>query len=521
MFDSIRLGVRHMARWNNSTIRIMGAVEMVLALILLAPTIIALIYGETTWYFLAPVPILAVMGLVQYLLFSMGERMSPSIGILVMALAWFITFFVIAIPYYLYGLEWYNSIFESVSGFTTTGFTTITDVESLPKSMLFWRSFSQWCGGIAVVLVFMFLLPMMGIGGRAFLNNELSGTEVQNYSVKMKGVAMSFIYIYLLFTILETVLLVLSGVGLLDSSCITMSCLSTGGMSVRNDSMASYSVLVQFIVVVFMFLGGTNFYLHYRTLYKHEYKAYIRSQEFVWTFMWFLIASLVIAGLVLVAGVDESAGALSTLWDSIFTVVSIGTATGFTIYDYSIWPVAASFIFLFLGLFGAMSGSTAGGIKIYRMLIIRSYVSNGFYKMLHPNAIKEVKFDGRIVNSDALMSALVIAISFLVMAVVGIVLLLAVEPDIDLLDSMGLCVSCMSNIGAGLGDFGPNGSINDLSVFSKMILCALMWIGRLEVFMVLILFTRTFWEDVILNTNYVSKHNRNKRMKDTLYSRKR
>ncbi|UAL08300.1 MAG: TrkH family potassium uptake protein [Candidatus Methanogranum gryphiswaldense] len=521
MFDAVRLRLNHMERWKNSTIKIMGAVEFTLGVMLLIPTIVALIYGEDASYFFILVPPLMIAGSLQYLLFSKDNKMSPSVSILMMTVAWFIAFFVIAVPFYIYGFAWYDAIFESVSGFTTTGFSIVPNVEELPKSMLFWRSFSQWVGGVSVVLVFMFILPMMGIGGRAFINNEFTGTDMENYSVRMRSVAMSFIYIYILFSLMEVILLMAAGVNLFESTCMMMSCLSTGGFMVKADSLASYSFTVQLIVVIFMFLGGTNFYLHYRTLYRRDYKAYVRSQEFVWTFLWFVIAIFLVLLAIIIDEGKISGNVDDNFWYATFTVVSFGTATGYTIYDYSVWPAAASCLLLFVGFIGAMSGSTTGGVKVYRMIILKSYISYGFYKMLHPHAIRDVKLDGRTVDSDALMSAIVITVSFLIVAAVGTTLIALAEPDIDMMECLGLCIPSLGNVGAGLGQFGPAGSLVNLSVFTKLVMAAVMWIGRLEVFMVLILFTRAFWGDIILNTNS-NKHSENRRQFfDSAYRRKR
>ncbi len=520
MFNDLRLRLRHMARWKNSTIKILGAVEFTLGLLLIIPSIVALMYGEDPFYFIALVPPLMIAGGLQYLLFSKDNKMSPAVGILMMTVAWFVAFFVIAVPFYIYGFEWYDALFESVSGFTTTGFSIVPNVETLPHSMLFWRSFSQWIGGVSVVIVFMFLLPMMGIGGRAFMTNELTGTDMENYSVRMKSVAMSFVLIYVMFSLMEIVLLMLSGLSLFDSTCLTMSCISTGGYALLSNSVASYSFTVQLILVIFMFLGGTNFYLHYRTLYKRDYKAYVRSQEFVWTFIWFVIAIfLILLSIIILQGKIGDFG--GNAWNATFTVVTFGTATGFTNCDYTLWPAAASLILLLVAFIGAMSGSTAGGIKMYRLIILKSYVSYGFYKMLHPHAIRDVKFDGRTVDNDALMSAIVITLSFILVAIVGTALIALAEPNASLLDCLGLCIPSMGNVGAGLDNYGPTGSLVNLTPFTKLVMAALMWIGRLEVFMVLILFTRAFWEDVILNTNHSHKHVDRKPLFESMYRKRR
>lgn len=276
---------------------------------------------------------------------------------------------------------------------------------------------------------------------------------------------------------------------------------------VKNDSLASYSFAVQFIVLIFMFLGGTNFYLHYRVLYKREYGAYVKSQEFAGMFGWFAMLSALVCAMVLISdpsGLSSLASAAETLWKAVFTTVSFGTSTGYTITDYAKWPAAAAGILWIAGMFGSMSGSTGGGVKIYRLLILKDYISGGLYRMIHPNAIREVEFEGGPVNRDTVTAVIVVVMSFALAFAIGMIVFLVVEPGIGLIDSIGLCVASLGNVGTGLGHFGPSASLSDLTVMSKMAMAALMWIGRLEVFMVLILFTRAFWKDVTLS---ISKRN--------------
>ena len=502
MVSNLTVRLNRLARWNSNTVRILGLIEIVLGIMLIIPSLIALAYGEDWTIFAILVPILLVLGFVQYFMFYGNGKMQPSTGILLISMAWFIAFAVVSVPYMLHGFHWYDAIFESVSGFTAAGATIVADVEALPYSLLFWRSFSQWVGGLAVVLMFMFMLPMMGIGGRAFLNNELLGTDAANYSVRMKSVAKSFIIIYLLLSILEVVLLCIVGVNVFESACMTMSNISTGGLMVKNDSITSYSFYVQLIVFIFMFLGGTNFYLLYRFLNKREHYAYIRSQEFMGTIVWFAAISLLVAGAILYTqpgAVNSLDSIATTVWGAMFTTVSFGTSTGYVITDYSMWPTAVMSLLLVVGMIGSMSGSTGGGIKLYRLMIVKSYIFSGLYKMIHPYAIKEVEFDGATVNHETVTAVLVVTMSFIGAFATGIIAFMFTQPGIAFLDSAGLCVASLGNVGSGFGAYGPSGSLADLTVASKLLMAGLIWVGRLEVFMVLIMFTKPFWKDVSLN----------------------
>jgi trk system potassium uptake protein TrkH len=368
------------------------------------------------------------MGLLQYLFFRRGGAIKPAGGMLIIFVAWWATFLVSSIPYILSGYSTVDSLFEGVSGFTTTGISVIGSAAT-PNSLLFWGALTQWAGGIAIVLVFLFLIPMMGIGGKSFVNNELVGTEAYNYSIKTKSAVKNFITIYILLSAVETVLLMVSGVEPFESITMMFSTISTGGFMAAGGSMADYSFATQVIVLAFMFLGGTNFYLHYRALKKREFSAYRTSQEFIWTVILFLIATVALLAIILANIGDISVTeAENVLWYTLFTVVSVGTTTGYTIVEQPFWPLAAYVILWIVMIFGSMSGSTSGGIKIYRLLILGSYVSNGIYKMFHPRSVRVVRADGHAVNEDAVVSAAVVIIMFIVVLIASTLFLLVSEP---------------------------------------------------------------------------------------------
>lgn len=496
MFYRLRVRIKSMARWESNAMKMLGVIEIILGLMLLAPMVIALIYGEDPTIFIYPIPFLLALGTAQYVLFKSNDSMKPATGMLMMFIAWWIAFFVSAIPFYLHGFSFIDSLFEGVSGFTTTGATIAGDIELLPYSILFWRSFTQWAGGIAVVMIFLFLIPMMGLGGKAFVNNELAGSQSYNFSMRMKNAAKNFISIYVLLSAVEVVLLLVSGIDMFDAVAITLSTISTGGFMVSGDSIASYSIVVQMIVLAFMFMGGTNFYLHYRALHKREFSAYKKSQEFIWTVIWFLLASVVVFLIIVFTATDLSTATMNnvgdTLWKSIFTVVSMGTTTGYTINDLSLWPHAAFMVLWVVMLFGSMSGSTSGGIKIYRLLILKSYITNGIYRMFHPRTVRDVRLDGHSVDNDTVVSAIVVIMMFMLTLLVSSVLLLLSEPGIAVAESVGLSISAIGNIGVNTGGI----PFQDLTDLSKIFLSILMWAGRLEIVMVMLLLSKTFWLDL-------------------------
>ena len=496
MFSSLKFFIRNMAKYENNSLKILGMVEMVLGVMLIFPVLFAIYCGDDPMVFAYPIPFLLIFGTIQYLKFKSNSAMSAYIGMFTLFLSWGLAFIVSSIPFLLYGFSPVDSLFEGVSGFTTTGASTLVDFESLPRSLLLWRSFVQWAGGISIVMIFVFLIPMMGLGGRAFRNNELAGYDTYNFSMYMKTSAKHFISIYVLLTIAEVVLLLVAGVSTFDSVSMTLSTISTGGLMATGDSVMSYSRIVQGIIMVFMFLGGTNFYLHYRAIYKKNPTAYIKSQEFIWTIIWFAIALVAISVIVLThmsdAIISDMGVATSTLWDTLFTVISVGTSTGYYTTDLAIWPQAAIMILWIMAVFGSMSGSTSGGVKVYRLLILKSYISNGIHKMFHPNDVRDVKIDGHSVDNQSVVSAVVVVALFLLTWVISILLLLAVEPDMGMDDAIGLSISALGNLGINTGGY----EFYELSDISKIILSFVMWIGRMEVVMALLIFTKTFWAGV-------------------------
>lgn len=496
MLHGLKIRIDNIAKWDSSVMKMLGTIEIIFGIMLVIPSLIAIYFNEEPSIFIYPIPILLILGGFQYLLFRSKDTMRPANGMMMMFIAWWIAFVVSAIPFFLHGFSFVDSLFEGVSGFTTTGATVIGHIDSLPMSLIFWRSFSQWTGGIAVVLIFLFLIPMMGIGGRAFVNSELTGYQSYNFSMRLKSAAKNFVSIYVLLSAVEMLLLILCGTDVFEAVTLTFSTVSTGGAMISGRSMADFSMIVQAIVLVFMFLGGTNFYLHFRTIYKKDISAYRKSQEFIWTVIWFMSAAAIIALLIVMnsAGTQEiDLGYVGeTVWNSIFTVVSVGTTTGYSVTDQTAWPVAASVILWMLMLFGSMSGSTSGGIKIYRLLILKSYITNGIHRMFHPRSVTDVRLDGHSVENETVVSAIVVIMLFILTLVLSIIFISVAEPGMALDNIIDLALSAVTNGGKDAGV-----AYHELGDITKIFLMLIMWVGRLEVVMVLLLFTKTFRHDLI------------------------
>lgn len=486
-----------LARWEGTTVRILGMIEFVFAMLLVVPTIIALCMGEDYTLFVYPIIPLALLGMFQYFFFYESKNFTSVNGLLLVGLVWLSMFLMSCIPYLISGMTLVDSLFEGISGITTTGLSVMVDVESQPMSLLIWRSMTMWVGGIMVVIAFMYMLPMFGIG-RSVFYNELSGSGSSNYSVRMKNAAKSFIFSYGVLSLINIVLLIVLGMDVLEAFCLMCTTISTGGLMFTNDGMASYSDAIQMVTILFMFLGGTNFYLHYRALYKREKKVYRSNSEFRTIVGWFLAISVIIYLLVVFDSTTAHAMSieehLETFKNALFTTVSLGTSTGLYVEDFTLYPSQCTALLMMVAIIGASSGSTSGGIKFGRIRIIYEFIKNGFGKILHPNAVYEVKVDGTSVDDDTVFSSLTVFLLFVITMMVGSLIFMIA--GMDMVDSFGLAISSVANGGMGFGNFGPTGNFASLEDPLKIVLIILMWLGRLEIVTALVLFTPGFWKEL-------------------------
>ena len=290
-------------RWESTTIRTLGILEIVFGLLLLVPAALAFYLGEQPRIFLEPVPFLLILGTAQLLLFKESSAFRSVNGLLLIGIVWLFMFLISTVPFLLYGMDFVDSLFEAVSGITTTGLSVMVDVESQDMSLLIWRALTMWMGGIMIIIVFLYMLPLFGIGRSVFMN-ELSGSGSSNYSMKMRNAAKSFIYSYALLSLINLILLLVCQMDPLEAFCLMCTTISTGGLMCTNDSMMSYSDPIQLITILFMFLGATNFYLHYRAIHRKERGVYRKNSEFRTMLAWFLGISVIIYLLVIL---DSSA----------------------------------------------------------------------------------------------------------------------------------------------------------------------------------------------------------------------
>ncbi len=485
--------------YKSTVLRYAGFLIVSIGLLLIFPAILAMFLNENYWMFLIPSAIAIPIGLTILVLFRENkEGIRITSGVLMIGGTFLIMLLMGSAPYVVFGMSVIDSMFESLSGFTTTGFTMVNDFERFPDSLFVWRSLTQWAGGISVLLIFMYMLPVMGLGSRGFFINEMSGSGTGNLSVRLKDSVGSFLKIYMALTLIQAILLILLGMNFIDSLCITFSTVSTGGFATNPNSLTEYGWGIKVPVMIFMFLGGTNFYLHYKGLHKRMYKSYVGNTEFRWTASWYLVIAVLIGILLTFAG---KVGVLNNFGESLFSVISAGTSTGFAVTDYAdsgVWPAQLCMMLLLLVAFiGGMSGSTAGGVKMYRIVIIVKHVKNSIYKILHPMAVYDIKMDEHSVEESSVSGAFVTVALFAMTVTITFIglMMTGILPA----DSIGLAVSSVSNTGVVIGGHGSFSDLYMLSASAKIIMMSAMFLGRLEIATALLLFMPGFWKEVRRN----------------------
>ncbi len=475
---------------------ILGIVLFFTSLMLLPSTLIAYNRGEDILPFIIPMAIGLVASSYMCFKYSLPNDMRPADGLMMMFSVWVLLFVFGTIPYLISGFPLIDSIFESISGFTTTGATIMTDVAAQPHALLMWRVITNWIGGIIIVMMFMFIIPMVISGGRGLLKNEMSGSGGGNLSVKLGSAARQFIAMYVILTAVFALILLVQNVSLLDSVTIAMSSISIGGFLNTNDSMASYSMFVKVTVIFFMVISASNFYLHYRALFKGDFRGYGRNEEFKVMILWFFLISVCILLQAITSSEwDHLHGTTGDkVVDIVFSVVSVGTTSGFSTVNYTTyWAFLDLSLFMVLMFIGGSAGSTSGGIKISRLIITLKALFNEIRQEVHPNAVYTVRYDKNGLNPEIVHSAMVVVTAFVVAAGVGAVLFNTIY---TLDESVFISITMITNTGTGSGDVLFN-TYADMPVWMKLVSCGLMFLGRMEILAILAIFTPGFWLEFI------------------------
>ncbi len=416
--------------------------------------------------------------------------MSHREGMAIVALGWIGATLVGALPFHLAGtFEFFvDSVFESISGFSTTGASVLTNVEVVPYGILMWRSLTHWLGGMGIIVLSLAILPFLGVGGMQLYKAEVPGPVPDKLRPRIRDTAMVLWKVYLLFTVLQTALLMLGDMNLFDSLCHTFGTMATGGFSTKNASIAYYnSAYIDAVITIFMFIAGVNFSLHYMALLGKP-SIMIKDPEFRFFFG-------IVAVFIVVSTWSVFNRSYDNLADSFryaaFQVVSIITTTGYATADYELWPALPQALLLFCMFLGASAGSTGGGMKCMRIMLLIKHAYRELLRLIHPRAVTQVKLGRRPVADDVLTSVWGFFIIYLGLFIVASFLLAGM--NVDVVTSFSAVAACIGNIGPGLGNVGPTDNYAHLPAAGKWLLSFCMLLGRLEIYTVVVLFVPEFW----------------------------
>lgn len=478
-------------------IRILGVLLMIEALFMAIAAIVAYIYEENDFVAIVESVILTIGAGIGGVLLggSNTKHIGTREGYLVVGLVWIVFSIFGMLPFRLshYIPSLTDAFFETMSGFTTTGATILTDIEALPHGLLFWRSMMQWLGGMGIVVLSLAILPMFGAGMQLFAA-EVPGITYDKLQPRITDTARRLWELYTLLTIICAVLLYFGGMDIFDAICHSLTTLASGGYSTKNSSMAYWaSPAIHYIIIFFMILAGTNFSLLYGALIRRQGKRLIQDEEFrTYTCSIIGISLIIGIGLLLTRTFDGFSTIEKSFRDALFQTVATITTTGFATSDYMTWHPILWLIILLAIPMGGTAGSTSGGIKTIRLHIMAKNILYEFKRVMHPKAIRPVRVNRRIVSENTLSNTYVFLSIFLIITIASsiILMLCGISPS----EAFGCSLASIANVGPSLGKFGPSETYAMLPDFAKWVLSIVMLIGRLELFTILILFLPSFWK---------------------------
>ena len=476
---------------NSSIVRyILGHVLKIEAALMVIPVVVGIIYREqATSAFLITIALCAVCGILMTIKKPANTVFYLKEGCVTTALSWILMSIFGCLPFFISREipSFTDALFETISGFTTTGASILSEVEGLSQSIMFWRCFTHWIGGMGVLVFLLAVIPLTGGSNINLMKAESPGPSVGKLVPKIRYTARILYIIYFGMTVLQTVLLLFGGMTFLDALNTAMGTAGTGGFGIRNDSFTSFSPYIQWVVTIFMILFGVNFNAYYLIVLR-QFKKAVKVEEVRCYFGIILAATAIIF-----VNIYRSVGAVElTLRQSMFQVASIITTTGFSSVDFDMWPSLSKSVLVVLMFVGACAGSTGGGIKVSRILILCKTVRKELHIFLHPNAIKKIKMDGKAIPHEVVRSTNIFFIVY-VLIFASSIFLIAFD-DFDLITNFTAVAATFNNIGPGLELVGPTGNFGMFSWFSKLILTFDMLAGRLEIFPLLILFVRDTWK---------------------------
>ncbi len=470
---------------------------MYLGLLMLVPAFCTLFYPEDDLSaFLISALITSLAGLVFMVVCRTSE--SPTEirrreGFLISALCWVLASVFGAIPYYVYGVfaSPVDAFFESTAGFTTTGATALASIEWLPKGILFWRNFTQWLGGMGIIVLGIAIFPRLFVGGAQLMGLETTGPTTEKFGPKIAETAKKLWIVYIALTAVLTVLLLFGGMSFFEALTHSFSTLSTGGFSCRDASIGAYdSVYIQGLITFFMFIGGTSFVLHFYFFTGKPGKL-LRNSEFRFYLFFVLAATMFIAVELIQTGVY---GTFSESFRyASFQVVSIITTTGFTTTDFDAWPAFVKWVIFMLMFFGACAGSTSGSVKALRIMVLFKKAYREIQRLVYPNVVSPITIQGKSINEKAVSSITSFFILYIFLCGFIALVVLMLE-DISLESAVSAAAASITNVGPAFDEFGPAGHYSHLGSPTKIILSLAMIVGRLELYTVLVLLMPSFWK---------------------------
>jgi trk system potassium uptake protein TrkH len=479
-------------RWRY-ILNVVGILTLFLGLTMLFPLLVAFCYHDhSVQPILISMAITIFSGSLLHLMFK-GEKvenLAKREGMAIVTLGWIFACLFGSLPFYIGGEfgSFVNALFESVSGFTTTGSSVLTDIEAVSHGLLFWRSLIQWFGGMGIIVLSIAILPFLGVGGMQLYKAEVPSPVPDKLKPRIRDTAVVLWKVYALFTVAEILFLMLGGMNLFDASCHTFTTMPTGGFSTKNASLAHYdSVYLDFVVFFFMLAAGINFSLHYQLLRGKPLIFWKDSECRV--FLGAIIVLIIIVTFDIFGSVYQSLG--QAFRYSSFQVMSIITTTGYATADYEQWPAMSQLILLICMFTGASAGSTGGGIKWLRIMLYFKYCYRELFALLHPHAVTHIKVAGKSVPEDVMRS--VMGFLALYLGLFGLCSVALAGLGVDFVTSFSAVAATLGNIGPGFGAVGPAENFANIPLLGKWLLIWCMLLGRLEIFTVIILLVPEFW----------------------------
>ncbi len=472
----------------------LGIILVAFGVILLSPIVVALI--EKDYFAILPFSVASGSSVILGMLLQKAggflrnfDTLKRNEGFLIVSLAWMVTAAMGAIPYLFFGLHPLDAYFESVSGITTTGATIFIDFSLYPKSLFFWRSLSQWLGGMGIIVLFVAILPQFKVAGRQMFFAESPGPTEEKVTPRITQTAKALWLVYFVLTLLEIACLIWAGMPVFDAVCNSLTTLAAGGFSPHPLSIMGYnSPTITWIITGFMFLAGSNFALQYQTVARRHLATLIKREEFRGYALIILVVSIFLAVALIV---NEKSSWSDSIRESLFQIVSILTTTGFSSSDFALWSVAAQTLIFSVMLVGGCAGSAGGGIKVIRVILGAKYMRREIVQLVHPRVVMPIKIDGKTVPDAIQFQVLGFLLFYIVLMTISAYAVTMIEGS----SSIGLVgtAATIGNIGPGFGEIGPMGTYGNLSWATKVVFIVNMIVGRLELIPFLAMLHPDFW----------------------------